>query len=156
VTLKTALLAVLTAFTASGHWLTLAWDASPDAAHLAGYRLWVGTASRSYAYAVDAGTNLTVSLQLTAPGTFYFAATATGTNGLESDWSNECTFLHPVDPPLLKCELAVVVTPQGLTSTNLADWQPWTFTPTLLDPTNAAQWFSVTGLTVRPVRIPAD
>ena len=44
-----------------------------------------------------AGTNLTVSVSNLVEGTtYYFAATAVDTNGLESDYSTEVSTLIPV------------------------------------------------------------
>jgi len=68
--------------------VTLAWDPSPDV--VAGYRIYTGTNSRDYHVSQSAGTNLTLTVSNLVVGhAYYFAATAIGTNGLESDFSNE-------------------------------------------------------------------
>ena len=76
--------------------VTLAWDASPDI--VAGYRIYTGTNSRDYHQTHNAGTNLTTTVSNLASGhVWYFTATAMGTNGLESDYSNEVS-LNTVPP----------------------------------------------------------
>lgn len=76
--------------------VTLAWDANnePD---LAGYKVYYGTHSRTYALVVDAGNVTTVGISNLQDGvTYYFAATAYNTAGLESDFSAEVS--HTVSP----------------------------------------------------------
>ncbi len=66
--------------------VTLAWD--PDSvSDLAGYKIYYGTASGNYQWNVDAGdvTTHTIS-DLTIGGTYYAAATAYTTDGLESTY----------------------------------------------------------------------
>ena len=61
-------------------------------------------ASATYTNAAAAGTNLTVSISNLVQGvTYYFAATAVDTNGLESDYSTEVSTTIPVpnQPPTL-------------------------------------------------------
>lgn len=73
--------------------VTLAWDASPST-NIANYRIYYGVASATYTNSVSAGTNLTVSVSNLVGGrTYYFAATATDTDGLESDFSAEVSSL---------------------------------------------------------------
>ncbi len=108
---------VLTVLLASAFWVltplvslaagtvTLAWDASPatnDA--IANYNIYYGVASATYTNVVAAGTNLTVSISNLVQGiTYYFAATAVDTNGLESDYSTEVSTIIalPNQPPTL-------------------------------------------------------
>ena len=80
-------LSSLTAFAAP--YVSLAWDPSPDPSVI-GYKVYYGVASRSYTNSVAAGnvTTFTVS-NLMAGTTYYFAATAYDTNGIESDYSSE-------------------------------------------------------------------
>jgi fibronectin type 3 domain-containing protein len=67
----------------------LAWDPSPDPG-IASYKVYYGAASGNYTNSVSAGTATSVTISNLAQGvTFYFAATATDTNGLESDFSDE-------------------------------------------------------------------
>ena len=76
--------------------VTLAWDPSLGAA-IAGYRLYEGSASRTYTNVLDVGiaTNGTFSA-LVSGVTYYFAATAYDTNGLESDYSTEVSYTVPL------------------------------------------------------------
>jgi len=68
----------------------VSWDASsePD---LAGYKLYYGTASRSYGAPIDVGNQTTYTITGLGPGTYYFAATAYNTSGNESGFSNEAS-----------------------------------------------------------------
>ena len=69
---------------------TLAWDPSPGTNVIANYNLYYGVASAPYTNVVAAGTNTTMSISnLVAGTTYYFAATAVDTSGLESDYSTE-------------------------------------------------------------------
>jgi len=84
--------------------VTLAWDASPGTNVIANYKVYYGVASATYTNAVSAGTNLTVSVSnLVAGATYYFAATAVDTSGLESDYSTEVSTVinSPNQPPTL-------------------------------------------------------
>lgn len=87
--------------------VTLAWDPSPST-DVNGYRIYYGNATRAYTNAVPVNgaqnTNCTVS-NLLVGLTYYFAATATATNGLESDFSNEVSYQVPSTP---------IPVPQGL------------------------------------------
>ncbi len=78
--------------------LTLAWDASsePD---VAGYILYYGTASQSYANATNVGnaTSCTIS-GLSRGTTYFFAVTAYNTLGIESSFSDEVAYLVPLVP----------------------------------------------------------
>ncbi|MFL6660899.1 MAG: fibronectin type III domain-containing protein [Rhizobacter sp.] len=71
----------------------LTWAASTDA-DVAGYRIYYGTSSRSYAQARGAGVvagNVTSSTVtgLTSGRTYYFAVTAYDSAGNESSYSSE-------------------------------------------------------------------
>jgi hypothetical protein len=82
--------------------VTLAWDANrePD---IAGYRIHYGLASRNYDHVLDAGNNTTcVVTGLDQGQTYYFAATALNTEGMESDFSNEVSTTLSISnqPPL--------------------------------------------------------
>jgi len=82
-------LSPLTTFAAPS--ITLAWDPSPDAS-VVGYKVYWGAATRNYTNSLSAGsaTTLTVS-NLVVGRTYYFAATAYDTNGIESDYSVEAS-----------------------------------------------------------------
>ncbi len=75
--------------------VTLQWDANAEP-HVAGYRLYCGTASRVYSLNIDVGnmTSCTIS-NLEDGKTYYFAATAYDTSYTESGYSNELFFTSP-------------------------------------------------------------
>ena len=75
--------------------VTLAWD--PESAPgLAGYKVHYGTVSRNYSFIVDAGNQTTATITgLTAGATYYFAATAYNTAGVESGFSTEVPYIVP-------------------------------------------------------------
>ncbi len=76
--------------------VTLAWDPSAGVG-ISGYRVYQGSVSRTYTNIITVGntTNCTVS-NLVAGATYFFAVTARGTNGLESDFSTEISYTVPV------------------------------------------------------------
>ena len=70
--------------------VTLAWDPSPGTNVIANYNVYYGVASATYTNVVAAGTNTAMAISnLVAGATYYFAATAVDTSGLESDYSSE-------------------------------------------------------------------
>ncbi len=76
--------------------VTLAWDPSARSG-IAGYRLYEGGVSRTYTNAIEAGNATTATASnLLSGATYFFAVTAVGTNGLESDFSNEITYTVPL------------------------------------------------------------
>lgn len=80
-------LSSLTSFAAPS--ITLAWDPSADPS-VVGYKVYYGVGTRNYTNSLSAGsaTTFTVS-NLVIGRTYYFAATAYDTNGIESDYSSE-------------------------------------------------------------------
>ena len=71
---------------------TLIWDPNSET-DLAGYKLHYGQSSGSYSAVVDVGNTTTYTLTDLEPGrTYYVAATAYCTEGLESGYSNEVVF----------------------------------------------------------------
>jgi hypothetical protein len=75
--------------------VSLAWDYD-SISNLAGYKIYYGTTSGNYQWNVDVGnvTSYTLS-NLTIGATYYTAATAYTTDGLESTYSNEVMFTVP-------------------------------------------------------------
>ena len=80
---------------------SLNWDAPTNSdgtpiTDLAGYKLYTGNGSRSYQQSVDVGnlTNYTLD-SLNDGTTYYFAATAYDTAGMESGFSNEVSKTYP-------------------------------------------------------------
>ena len=106
--------------------VSLAWNANTET-NLAGYRLYSGTATRSYstnvAVAHPATTATVTNLQ--AGLTYFFAVTAFTTDGLESDYSDEVSYQVPgPSKPSKPMNLRVVV---ELQSASLLEG-PWTTT----------------------------
>ena len=86
--------------------VTLAWDPSTGTNIIANYNIYYGVASATYTNVAAAGTNTTLSVTNLVEGrTYYFAATAVDTSGLESDYSTEVSTLIPIkttnQPPTL-------------------------------------------------------
>jgi hypothetical protein len=137
---------VLTACAASGEPVTLVWD-GPDP-RAAGYRIYYGIASGVYSFAIDVGpaTSCAVPPDLVPGTTYFFAVTAYGYFGVESDFSSEIAYTP---------EIASVPKPKLRITSIFADdygtvlsWpsEPGTFyrvlaTPTLTDPV----WVDVSG-----------
>jgi hypothetical protein len=79
--------------------VTVAWDPSttPD---VAGYILYFGTNSGAYSDLVVGGpTTVAIAPGLLEGVTYYFAATAYTTNGVESDQSDELSYTIPIGTP---------------------------------------------------------
>lgn len=82
--------------------VTLAWNPNSET-NLAGYRLYWGTGSRGYqAYGtIPTGTETYTVTNINAGTKYYFAVTAFTDDGLESDYSDEVSYLVP-EPPKTK------------------------------------------------------
>ncbi len=93
--------------------IKLAWDPNTDP-DLAGYRVYYGTASRSYGLPIDVGNVTTCTVPGLTPGvTYYFAITAYDISHNESGYSNEVFGM--VTPSALE-NVSVPNTPKGPTS----------------------------------------
>ena len=91
---------VLSSVIAQAASITLAWDPSPDAASVSGYKLYQGNSSGIYSTTYEVGNETQVTVPALQEGaTYYFAVTAVGTNLLESDFSNEVSTQVPHFPP---------------------------------------------------------
>jgi hypothetical protein len=76
--------------------LIIEWDPNSET-NLMGYRVYWGTTSRGYDSVLDVG-NATMA-QLPTPGvTTFYAVTAYDTDGLESDFSEEVSYVPPMPP----------------------------------------------------------
>jgi hypothetical protein len=116
--LLTVMMGVFTALTplaseATGT-VTLAWDASTSTNVIANYKVYYGVATGTYTNSVSAGTATTASVpNLVEGATYYFAATATDTDGLESSYSTEVSTLIPIrltnQPPTLNALANVTI-----------------------------------------------
>jgi hypothetical protein len=72
--------------------LTVPWDPSPSP-EAVGYHLYYGAASGNYTNSIVMGNVTTVAVSGLSSGvTYYFAMTAVGADGQESDFSNEVTY----------------------------------------------------------------
>jgi hypothetical protein len=89
------IIAALTASAKPQTNVTLAWDPSPGS-DIAGYRLYVGCACRTYTNVIDQGnvTSATV-FNLVNGATYFLAVTAYDTDGLESGFSDEICYTVP-------------------------------------------------------------
>ncbi len=68
--------------------VTLQWDPNPET-DVVGYRVYYGTASRTYSSPIPLGLQTSYTVTGLAAGTYYFAVTAFNSEGLESAFSNE-------------------------------------------------------------------
>ena len=78
--------------------LTLAWDSNTEN-DLAGYKVYCGTRSRDYDFAIDAGNTTYYTVRGLEPETrYYLALTAYDTSRNESDFSGEVSAVTGNDP----------------------------------------------------------
>jgi hypothetical protein len=116
--------------------LTLAWDACTNA-NISGYNLYYGTASHSYTNKITVGNVTSGTVAGLAKGvTYYFAATAINTSGMESSLSSEISYMIP-NPAILSLKAVktngtttIVVTGSGGIPTRwallgTADFNSW-------------------------------
>lgn len=83
----------------------LAWDPPVPPTTVSFYRVYYGTASRSYTTVTNVGTATNITITLSTRGaTYFFAVTDTDSTGLQSPFSNEVTFTPalPPNPPTMK------------------------------------------------------
>ena len=79
---------LLSITSAEAAYVEIEWDPSPS--HIAGYKVYYGTASGEYVHCIDVGMTTSYRLDGLLEGvTYYFAATAYNNSGLESNFSNE-------------------------------------------------------------------
>jgi len=79
--------------------VTVAWNPNPEP-DIAGYKVYVGTNSGRYSTVVDAGNRTSQIISNLAAGwTYYFAASAYDTSGLESELSPGVSYTVPVPSP---------------------------------------------------------
>jgi hypothetical protein len=105
--------------------VVLVWDPNTES-DLAGYKVYVGTGSRTYGAPITVGNTTTYTLPIAAAGTYYIAVTAYNTTGAESGYSNEVTATvsqADTTPPTISSVVAGSITTSGATiswSTNEA------------------------------------
>ena len=76
--------------------VTLQWDPTTEPDLVEGYNIYYGVSSGDYPHVVDAGNTEICTLGLRPGETYYFAATAYNTAGLESSYSNEVVYTVPL------------------------------------------------------------
>ena len=130
--------------------VTLAWNPSPSAG-VCEYRLYFGTTSRAYPFVTNCGLKLKQTVALPHTGRWFFAATVTDTNGVESDFSNEVQWEARPAPPVLHGEAWVRLTPVIECSTNLVDWRSVAGVPTWFRATNQMEFFTTHRLLIERV-----
>jgi hypothetical protein len=120
--------------------VSLVWD-PVGASSLAGYKLYYGTVSRNYSSAVDAGTQTTATVTgLNEGATYYFAATAYDTAGIESASSNEVAYTipsscsHSIAPTGNSFTAAAGTGSVSVTTQNSCSWTA----------ANSASWITIT------------
>ena len=74
--------------------VTLAWDSNPEP-DIAGYRLYYGKTSQSYRQYVETSATQATASNLVEGTTYFFAATALNTAGVESAFSSEVSYSVP-------------------------------------------------------------
>jgi predicted phage tail protein len=96
----------------------LAWNANTES-DLAGYKVYYGTASRSYGPSTNTGNVTSYTVTGLSTGTYYFAVTAYDSSGNESGFSNEVlkTIAPTGDttPPVISAVTSSGVTATGAT-----------------------------------------
>lgn len=102
------LIQALSAAIPPGQTVSLAWSPVTNA-DLTGYNVYYGPASHIYTNMTSVGnvTNATIS-GLVGGGTYYFAATARSTAGLESGYSAEISYSAPITLPAVQLQVTPV------------------------------------------------
>jgi hypothetical protein len=130
--------------------VALAWDPSPSPS-VCNYRIRFGTNSGQYTYSTNVGLVLSARVQVPHTGRWFFAATATDTNQMESDFSNEVQWEARPLPPKLRSEAWIRLVPEFLRSTNRVDWQAFVGERTWIAATNEAEFFTMSRLLIEHV-----
>jgi hypothetical protein len=138
---------------------TLNWDVSPDP-RVVGYRIYYGTNSGSYSNSTTVGNVTSNSIFGLAAGVTYFVAvTDFGTNGIESAFSREVSFVpgQPMVQVLAapKPQFALIV--GGLTGHSYdieatQDFKTWAVIGNVTMDTNGATSFTDTNAALFPTR----
>ena len=119
----------------------LAWGASPSTTNgPLFYKVYYGPGHRTYTNVVNVSTNLTTTISnLVRGSTYYFSATASTSDGLESEFSNEVSWTPAAPPtaptmgPPVILTVQMATTPKGQFADAGMDWT--------LSPEQAQQYF---------------
>jgi hypothetical protein len=99
----------------TNHVVTVGWDANQEA-NVTGYNVYYGVLSRTYTNIAFvsgiANTTCTIS-NLLGNVMYYLAVTATNNIGLESDYSNEVTYLTPTNRALFHVQMPTIFSVNG-------------------------------------------
>jgi hypothetical protein len=141
--------------------VALAWSPSADT-NVTGYHIYYGVASRSYTGMVNVRGALTATVSNLVEGTtYYFAATAYNTLGMESEYSNEISYAVPAALARLRIRAATarqiiltVTGPIGRTNEILAtqDFKTWTVIGTVTMGAGGSSSFTDTNAASFPKR----
>ena len=140
-------LILLSAMLVHAQKVRLAWDASPSPG-VVSYRIHCGTNAGNYTFVTNVGLVRTQTVVLPHTGRWFFAATATDTNGLESDFSNEVQWEAKPVAPVVHDETWVRLTPVIERSTNLVNWRSVEGEATWIPATNAMEYFATRRLLI--------
>jgi hypothetical protein len=104
----------------------LKWNPNPET-DIANYRVSWGIVPGEHTQSLDAGNNVRATVPNLVPGTkYYFVVQAINAEGLESEKSDEVSYVVP-KPPAKPTGLEVVVI-EG-SADNLTDWKPIAWVP---------------------------
>jgi hypothetical protein len=145
------ILILLSATVVHAQKVRLAWDASPSP-DVVGYRIYFGTNAGNYSFVTNAGLVRTQTVVVPHTGRWFFAATATDTNGMESAFSNEVQWEAKPIAPVVHDETWVRLTPVIERSTNLVSWKTFEGEATWITATNAMEFFATRRLLIEQVQ----
>lgn len=109
--------------------ISLIWDPNSVEDRVSGYRVYYGLSSRTYDHTVEVrnGTSQFFSNDLFLANTlYYFAVTAfRDEDGLESDYSNEVTWLEPMNLKIQNTTIVAKVSPGNYLLESTKDFSSW-------------------------------
>lgn len=85
----------------------LVWNANSET-DLAGYKVYHGTASRTYGPEIDVGNVTEWLIPTTLEGEYFFAVTAYDTSGNESDYSEEASHFFDQTAPAVPAGILLI------------------------------------------------
>jgi fibronectin type 3 domain-containing protein len=113
--------------------VSLAWDTS-QSSNIIGYKIYSGVSSGNYAQSTNVGlTNSYTLTNLIEGKTYYFAATALGSSGFESAYSNEINYTVPLSQTIYTINASAgangTISPSGAVSLTQGITQTFTIQP---------------------------